>query len=123
MLVGRESARVDVDVRIDLDGGDGDAEALEDGPQRAGDDSFADAGDDSARDEDVFHGGSGCHGGGERHEGGSRRAHVCVAAGPLPDPCQNARPSPTHFPRRHHLASFHQCSSSRLFIFELGKVP
>jgi len=48
MFVGRKCARVDVDVRVDFDGGHVDATVLEDGAERAGDDAFADAADDTA---------------------------------------------------------------------------
>lgn len=58
VLVGRERAGVDVDVRVDLDGGHVQAARLEDRAHAARDDALPDAGDHSAGDQDVFHGGA-----------------------------------------------------------------
>lgn len=55
VLVRREGAGVDVDVGVDLDGGDMQPARLEDGADAAGDDPLADARDHAARDQDVLH--------------------------------------------------------------------
>lgn len=57
MLVGREGPCVDVDVRVDFDGGDRDPAALEDRAEGAGDDALADARNHAARHQHVLHGG------------------------------------------------------------------
>ena len=56
MLIGRKRASVDVDVRINLDTCYSNAAALQNGTERAGDDTFADSTDDTTRHKDVLHG-------------------------------------------------------------------
>lgn len=55
MLVRGEGASVNVDVGVDLDGGDMQPAGLEDGADAAGDDPLADARDHPTRDQDVLH--------------------------------------------------------------------
>ena len=54
VLDGVHQARVNVEVRVDFDGGDLEAQRLEQHARAAGDDALADAGDDTAGDEDVL---------------------------------------------------------------------
>lgn len=55
MLVGRECPGVYVDVRIDFDGRHTDVAVLEDGAERAGNDTLAHAADHTAGHKDVLH--------------------------------------------------------------------
>lgn len=55
VLVRGEGPGVDVDVRVDLDGGDAQPAGFQDGADAAGDDPFADARDHPARHQDVLH--------------------------------------------------------------------
>ena len=55
VFVGRESSGVNVDVGVDLDGGDLDVARLQDDSDGAGHDPFADAADHTAGDKDVLH--------------------------------------------------------------------
>lgn len=55
MLVGRERPGVDVDVGIDFDGRHADVAVLEDGAERAGDDTLAHAANHAAGHQDVLH--------------------------------------------------------------------
>ena len=55
VLVGGEGSGVDVDVGVDLNGGDAQPAGFEDGADAAGDDPFADARDHPARHQDVLH--------------------------------------------------------------------
>ena len=54
VLVGVHRARIDVDVRVELDDGDGDPAALEQTAERGDGDALADRRNDSAADEDVL---------------------------------------------------------------------
>lgn len=54
MVKGGEGSGIDVEIGIDLDGGDLEAHSLEKEAGGGGDDSFANARDDTARDEDVL---------------------------------------------------------------------
>lgn len=53
-----EGAGVNVNVGVDLDGGDVEAAGLENGTNTTGDDAFTDPGDHTACDQDVLHCGS-----------------------------------------------------------------
>ena len=55
MLVGGESASIDVKVRVYLYGGDVEAHGLEQGPQTACDDPLPHSTDDTTAHEDVLH--------------------------------------------------------------------
>lgn len=55
MLVGRERPGVYVDVRIDFDRRHANITVLEDGAERAGDDTLAHAADHTAGHQDVLH--------------------------------------------------------------------
>lgn len=47
MLIGGECSSIDVDIWVNLDGGDPDSTGLEDHPQTAGDDALTNPTDDS----------------------------------------------------------------------------
>jgi hypothetical protein len=51
---GIHSARINVDVGVDFDGGDGKTAALQDGANGRSGDSFSNAGHDSTDDENIF---------------------------------------------------------------------
>ena len=55
MLVGRKGSGVDVDVRVDLDGGDGDVALFEDHSKGAGHYSFANTRNDATAHQNVLH--------------------------------------------------------------------
>lgn len=55
MLVWRERPGVYINVRIDFDGRHADLAVLEDGAERAGDDTFAHAADHAAGHQNVLH--------------------------------------------------------------------
>ena len=59
VLVGRHRARVDVDVRIELEDGDAEAACLEQPPDAGGGDAFAETGRDAAGHKDILRHGSG----------------------------------------------------------------
>lgn len=55
MLIGREGPSIDVDIGVDFYGGDVKAAGLQDRPDTAGDDAFADPGDHTSCDQNVLH--------------------------------------------------------------------
>lgn len=56
MLIGGECSSIDVDIWVNLDGGDPDTTGLEDHPQTAGDDALPNPTDDSPGHQHILHG-------------------------------------------------------------------